>query len=208
MTPLGRKQAAALAPQVQHLTSEVNLVATSPLTRTIQTTLLGWPAAIEKLGGRSKIALLPEFQECNDFPCDTGSSAETLSKNSEFEGLDFSKLPQDWTSKQGFWSADRDAIAKRAKWVRQWLRSRPEQTIVLVGHGDILRQVTASQEGPSGYMWRNAEARIFTFDPDTVEGDDAECFLKQEVGKEVAVAGGYGPGSTEADILMTGGQRL
>lgn len=171
----------------------------------MQTTKLGWAPAISRLGGLEKVILLPEFQECNDFPCDTGSSQEILSQDPELHEFNFSHLPPDWTSKQGFWSADRTRIAQRAKWVRQWLRNRPEQTIVLVGHGDILRELTASAEGPSGYMWKNAEARMFTFDPSTVEGD--ECFLWQEKGKEVAVAGGYAPTSTEDDILSVGNEK-
>lgn len=206
LTPLGKKQAAALAPQVEALSQEVDLVATSPLKRTLQTTKLGWAPAISRLGGGlEKVILLPEFQECNDFPCDTGSSREILSHDPELHGFDFSHLPPDWTSKQGFWSADRTRIAQRAQWVRQWLRNRPEQTIVLVGHGDILRELTASAEGPSEYGWKNAEARMFTFDPTTVNGDD--CFLWQEKGKEVAVAGGYAPTSTEDDIWSVGNER-
>lgn len=34
--------------------------------RTMQTTLDGYPDAIKRLGGKSKIVLLPEAQECND----------------------------------------------------------------------------------------------------------------------------------------------
>ncbi|KAI5361229.1 Putative histidine phosphatase superfamily, clade-1 [Septoria linicola] len=202
LTPLGKKQAAALVPQVADIVNEVDLVASSPLKRTLQTTKLGWASAVERLGGLSKVVLVPEFQECNDFPCDTGSAKEVLEQDVELKGFNFSDLPSDWTSKQGFWSADRGLIAKRAKWVRHWLRDRPEKTIVLVGHGDILRELTASSDGASGYMWRNAEARIFTFDPETVDKD--ECFLLQEKGKEVAVAGGYGPTSTEEDIVANG----
>lgn len=44
--------------------------------------------------------------------------------------------------------------------------------------------------------WLNAEAREYVFDPDTLDGD---CFLRQE--EEIAVAGGYAPTSTEADIV-------
>jgi len=94
-----------------------------------------------------------------------------------------------------------DALANRAKWVRQFLRERPENDIVLVAHGDVLRQITATKEGgPSGHMWRNAEVRIFKFDPEWVEKD--ECFLYQE--EDVAAAGGYGPTSTEIDIETSG----
>ncbi|KAK3044224.1 hypothetical protein LTS18_001848, partial [Coniosporium uncinatum] len=41
LTPLGRKQAASLAPQIPSLQSQADLIVTSPLKRTLQTTLLG-----------------------------------------------------------------------------------------------------------------------------------------------------------------------
>lgn len=46
------------------------------------------------------------------------------------------------------------------------------------------------------FRWLNAEAREYVFDQETLDG---ECFLKQE--EEVAVAGGYAPTSTEADVV-------
>lgn len=111
-------------------------------------------------------------------------------------------LTPDWTSKQGFYAPDSESVLKRAQWVRQWLRERPEKEIVLVAHGDVLRQITAGPDGSSSYMWKNAEARIFHFDPKSVDSDD--CFLDQE--RVVAVAGGYLPTSTEMDI--EGGEAL
>ncbi|GAB7360981.1 hypothetical protein MBLNU230_g0964t1 [Neophaeotheca triangularis] len=196
LTPLGKKQATALAPRVAHLSDKIDLVASSPLMRTLQTTKLGWGDAVERLGGLKKVALLPEAQECNDFPCDTGSPKEVLEANSEFSVFDLSKLPSDWTSKEGFWAADPVSLNKRARWVRQWLREKPEQNIVLVAHGDILRQITRTKAGSSTHMWLNAECREFVFDPETVNTDD--CFLHQT--KDVAVAGGYGPTSTELEV--------
>lgn len=203
LTALGKKQAASLATQskVKELAQEADLVVSSPLKRTLQTTKLGWKDAIDRLGGLSKVVCLPQAQECNDFPCDAGSSKEVLEADPEFSGFDLSLLTPDWTSKKGFWGPDPTSIRLRAKWVRQWLRDRPEKTIVLVAHGDILRQLTCSKTGPSGYMWRNAEAMIYEFDQDTL-GD--LCLFKSEKGKSVAVAGGYGPSSTEADILTDG----
>lgn len=204
LTPLGKKQAAALAPQIPQLQKEVDVIISSPLKRTLQTTKLGWGPAVERLGIKNVICL-PQAQECNDFPCDTGSPREVLEKDPEFAGFDLSRLTPDWTSKQGFWSMAPDALANRAKWVRQFLRERPEKDIVLVAHGDVLRQITGTAEnGPSTHMWKNAEARIFKFDPKWVEKD--ECYLYQE--ENVAAAGGYGPTSTEMDIESTGTAQL
>jgi len=133
----------------------------------------------------------------NIVPCDTGSSRDELEKNEEFKGFDLSTLTPDWTSKKGFYAPDPETILARARWVRQWLRERPEQTIVLVAHGDILRQITAGPGGPSSYMWKNAEARLFRFDSESVKTEN--CFLDQE--EIVAVAGGYDPTSSEIDVI-------
>ncbi|KAK5724927.1 hypothetical protein LTR17_013416 [Elasticomyces elasticus] len=201
LTPLGRKQAASLAHQVAHLHEEVEVIATSPLTRTVQTTRSGWGPAIKRLGV-DNVIMLPQAQEVNDFPCDTGRPRKEVEGESHFEGLDLSPLTDDWTSKRGFWAPDDETVAKRAQWVRQWLRSRPEKTIVLVAHGDILRRIVAGPAGPSKVMWNNAEARIYTFDPDFVDAD--ECFLDEK--KVVAAAGGYDLTSTEMDIKLGDGE--
>lgn len=148
LTKLGRKQAASLAPLIPHLQDKVELIITSPLKRTLQTTLLGWGPAIQRLGITNAICH-PAAQECNDFPCDTGVSREELEQISEFAGFNFDRLTPDWISKAGFYSADREAIARRAQAVRQFIRDQPEKEIVLVAHGDFLRQITADARGPS-----------------------------------------------------------
>jgi broad specificity phosphatase PhoE len=195
LTPLGKKQAAAMAPQVKQLQQEAEVVVSSPLKRTLQTTKLAWGPAVERLGIENVICL-PEAQECNAHPCDTGSAKEVLEKDPELKGFNLEKLVPEWTSKQGFWAADYETLQNRAKWLRQWLKNRPENTIVLVAHGDILRRITSTPAGPSEYMWKNAEARIWEFDPKSVDSDD--CWLYQR--ENVAAAGGYGPTSTEMDI--------
>lgn len=195
LTPLGKKQAAAMAPQVGKLQDEAEIIVSSPLKRTLQTTKLGWASAVERLGIENVICL-PEAQECNAHPCDTGSAREVLEKDPELKGFNLENLVPEWTSKQGFWAADYESLQNRAKWLRQWLRNRPEQTIVLVAHGDILRRITSTPDGPSVYMWKNAETRIWEFDPKSVDTDD--CWLYQR--ENVAAAGGYGPTSSDADF--------
>ena len=74
----------------------VDLLVSSPLRRTIQTTLLGFKKQIES---GVKVELLAELQEATELPCDTGSSRDVLEKEELFRGLDFSGLPDDWTSK-------------------------------------------------------------------------------------------------------------
>lgn len=185
------------------LQKEADVIISSPLKRTLQTTYLGWAPAIERLGGLKKVVCLPQAQECNALPCDTGSPREVLEADPEFAVFDLAPLTPDWTSKQGFWAASDEALYNRARYVRQFLRERPEHNIVLVAHGDILRRITARPgKGPSTYQWKNAEVRIFEFDPEYVDTED--CFLHQK--ENVAAAGGYGPTSTELEIEQAEGR--
>ncbi|KAI2777359.1 phosphoglycerate mutase-like protein [Daldinia loculata] len=203
LTPLGKKQAASLARLIPDLQNEADVVISSPLRRTLQTTYLGWAPAVERLGGLKNVVLLPQAQECNGLPCDTGSAKEVLEADPEFAVFDLTPLTPDWTSKKGFWAPSEEALTARARWVRQYLRGRSERNIVLVAHGDILRRITADPlTGPSDYPWKNAEVRIFEFDPQYV--DTEECFLYQK--ENVAAAGGYGPTSTELEIEQAEGR--
>ncbi|KAI2471046.1 phosphoglycerate mutase-like protein [Annulohypoxylon bovei var. microspora] len=203
LTPLGKKQAAFLARLVPDLQKEANVIVSSPLRRTLQTTYLGWAPAIERLGGLKNVVTLPQAQECNNLPCDTGSSREVLERDPEFAVFDLTPLTPDWNSKKGFWAPSDEALVARARWVRKFLRDRPETNIVLVSHGDILREITARPgTGPSDYPWKNAEVRIFEFDPEYV--DSEECFLYQK--ENVAAAGGFGPTSTELEIEQAEGR--
>lgn len=128
-----------MTPELQ---AKAEIIISSGLKRTLQSTKIGYAPAIERLGGLDKVIVLPQLQECNDFPCDTGSARAVLEKDPELQGFDLSQLTPDWTSKQGFYAADDLSLFKRAQWVRQYLRSRPERDIVVMAHGDILRRIT------------------------------------------------------------------
>lgn len=195
MTPLGRRQAETLPSRIPNLQDRVELIVTSPLRRAMYTALLGWKPAIDRLGVEN-IIVLPEAQECCDFPCDTGSPKELLEVDPDFKGLNFSRLTADWTSKKGFWAPDDASLANRAMFVRQYLRDRPEKDIVLVCHGDFLRQLTCDAGGPSRSYWKNVEMRVYRFDPETVNRD--ECFFRLE--EALDATRGYAPRSTEADL--------
>ena len=95
LTPLGEAQCQELS---KEFPSEppVDLLVSSPLKRTIQTTLFGFKKQVES---GAKVELLAELQEAEGFPCDTGSSRDELEKEELFQGLDFSGLPDDWNSK-------------------------------------------------------------------------------------------------------------
>ena len=97
----------------------------------------------------------------HQFVGDTGSAREQLETNPEFAGFNLSDLPADWTSKKGFYAPDAASLANRARFVRRFLRDRPEKDIVLVCHGDFLRQLTCDASGPSHIFWKNAESILW-----------------------------------------------
>ncbi|GBE88271.1 phosphoglycerate mutase-like protein [Sparassis latifolia] len=174
LTALGRAQAASLhayTENIIHTTAE--LLVTSGLRRTLSTTVIGYAALRRRLEAEGKnVIVLPQLQECNDLPCDTGSPRQVLEADPEYAGLDLSLLIPDWTSKRGFYACDAASLKARARWARQWLRSRPERDIVVVGHGDCLRYITQGQNSTS--PWANVEVREYTFavdEEDDVEGD-------------------------------------
>lgn len=152
---------------------------------------------VARLGGRGTVVCLPEAQECNDFPCDTGRSRGELESIPEFRGFNFDRLSDDWNSKRGRWAADAKSVAARAKRVRQFLWERPEREIVVVAHGDILRQITGTGEGPGTYMWRNAEMRVYRFAGSDGGGGEERWLELEQV---VEATGGYGPTSTEMEV--------
>lgn len=67
---------------------------------------------------------------------------------------------------------------------------------MLVAHGDFLRFLTRGATEFSHYPWKNAECKVFVFDPEWVDGE--ECYLREE--KAIVATGGYAPTSTEADL--------
>lgn len=61
LTALGKQQSEALAPQISNLQNEVDLIISSAMKRTLQSTRLGWGPAIERLGIKNVICL-PQAQ--------------------------------------------------------------------------------------------------------------------------------------------------
>lgn len=62
----------------------------------------------------------PDIQERSSLPWDPGSDRQTL--EIAFPSLDFSTLHSGWSSKEGFYSADHNAVNDRARKVRDDLR--------------------------------------------------------------------------------------
>lgn len=111
----------------------VELIVSSPIRRTIYTSLLGFEQDIKNKG--LTIVALPELQETSDLPCDTGSSPDALAKEFANDPVDLHLVHHGWNVKTGKWAPAEQAIAERARVAREWLRSRHEKEIVVVTHG-------------------------------------------------------------------------
>jgi len=181
LTDLGRTQATALR---DTFSSQPDLIAISPLRRTLETALLGLTRP------EIPVVLNADLQETTGYPCDTGSTVPKIeqfvaSHTPSHPDIDFSTVPSDWNSKTGPYAPTNDALAKRAAKVRRWLKARPEKQIVVVTHAGFLRWLT----GGEGGAFENCEWRTYRFD---VEGeDDGEARL-------VPIHGGDGEGDGRA----------
>lgn len=138
LTPHGEHQCLDLRAHFPSRSS-VSLLVTSPLRRTIQTTLLAFDPEVSR--GISCIAL-PEVQETSGLPCDTGSNLSALKEDFKEKPIDFSLVPEDWNSNKGKWAPNSEAIDARCRDARKWLKARNEETIVVVAHGGLMHYLT------------------------------------------------------------------
>ena len=138
LTDMGKEQCQQLARDFPYHKSIGALVA-SPLRRTIYTALYGFHPLIEE---GMRIIALPELCETADVPCDTGSDIELLREEMKNKPVDLSMVKAGWNVKTGKWAPTSDALEKRARESRQWLRARSESEIVVVSHGAILHFLT------------------------------------------------------------------
>lgn len=200
LTELGREQCTYLCKRtLESIQQRADLVVSSPLRRTMTTTLIGYSALLERLRKehpeQPTPILLPLLQERNSHPCDTGSEVEVLQKDPEFAHLDYSTVEKGWNSKTGIYAPEN--CDERARLVRRWLLNRPEKEIVVVrchyccflrpltrrgqvAHGDILRHMLQDQERPLG----NTEVVTCKFAPNDPE--DASL-IALEAGTEASV---------------------
>ncbi|KAB5590610.1 hypothetical protein CTheo_5953 [Ceratobasidium theobromae] len=170
LTPLGRQQCTDFARANTEFQDGLEVIVTSAFRRTLATTLLALPDAYARLAPIGKVVLLPQLQETHDYPCDTGSDRAVLESDPEFRDMpvDWSVLTPDWNSKVGFYAPSREALVARARWVRRYVRSRPEERIVLVGHGGIFREIDGRRTGDPATVasltrWGNVECRVYRF---------------------------------------------
>ena len=142
LTAYGKEQCSNLAETFPYHKS-IGAIVASPLRRTIYTALYGFQPLIEK--GMLVIAL-PEICETADVPCDTGSDVAVLREEMKDKPVDLSRVEEGYNVKTGKWAPTADAIEKRAREARQWLKARPENEIVVVTHGGLLHYLTEDWE--------------------------------------------------------------
>ena len=160
LTPFGEEQCRRLAQNFPYH-DHVELLVTSPLRRTICTTLLGFEPEIKR---GVKVIATPEAQEVGDLACDTGSDVKVLKKEMEGKPVDLSLVHEGWNNKKGKWAAHADAIEARAKEARQWLKSRPEKEVVLVTHGGFLHFFTEDWADTTKFAGRMIITSLFRQD--------------------------------------------
>lgn len=148
LTPHGEEQCRQLSLSFPYKES-ISLIVVSPLRRTIHTALLSLHSPINDR--KVPVIALPELQELGDLACDTGSDLDVLSKEMADTPVDLSLVEKGWEIKKGRWASTGEAIEKRAREARQWLRARPEKEIALVGHGGLLHYLTEDWSGSERY---------------------------------------------------------
>jgi len=194
LTQTGRRQSALLNEDTKDtIQKTAELLLTSGLKRPLQTTILAYPLLRKRLEAAGKpVVVLPQLQECNDFPCDIGSPREELEADPEFSVLDFSLLTPEWRSKEGFYATTVPALTERARWVRRWLRDREEREIIVVAHADVLRYLTDGRN--SEKPWANTEVRGYTFRTD----EDEDAVMVPLLATSIASEGENEPTSSSA----------
>ncbi|BDD61334.1 hypothetical protein MAP00_006382 [Monascus purpureus] len=152
LTDLGNEQCRKLREKFPYH-SDVELVVSSPLRRTIATSLQGFEPVFQSREGL-KLIVHPDLQETSDVPCDTGSNPEVLREEIEKGGLpvDLGLLFDGWNSKKGPYAPTNKEIKNRARAARRWLKARPEKVIVVVTHGGFLHYFTEDWEDSSEYQ--------------------------------------------------------
>ncbi|KAK4183945.1 histidine phosphatase superfamily [Podospora australis] len=156
LTATGFTQAKNLGETFPSLGSTGTIIA-SPLTRTIETTLAAFGSILVSNGGTVPLILDANLQERSALPCDTGS--ETVALTNKFPAVNFTGLNEAenhaWLSKSGAFSADDDAVAKRAGKVRARLieivkgleaKETERKDVVVVTHGVFMKFLVQDPE--------------------------------------------------------------
>lgn len=147
----GREQVRAVASEVARLA--VDLVVTSPLTRAIETAL-----GVSGSGPTVPVIVDALLRERLGDSCDIGRSPLVLAR--EFPTLDFAHLPEPWwyegpLDARGIPMEPWPQVEQRVRQFAEWLRPRPERSILVVSHHGLLRSL-------GGVEVANCELREWT----------------------------------------------
>jgi len=168
---------------------------TSPLRRTLQTTLLGFPKLKERA---VPLEIYPDLQETQAHPCDIGSPRSTLQDwFREDSWLDFSNCIDGWTEKKGKYAPTEEALDARALNIRRQLKRRKERVVTVVCHAGFLRHIICA---PHSHMWGNVEARVYRFEKSSdgnsetslPSENDQALLLRVDRAEELRILGGSG----------------
>ena len=171
LTPRGEGQCATLATNGEEW-RDVALVATSPMTRCVQTSLLAFPElATRARRGEAAFVANEDLRETANYWCDRRRETEELTR--EFgDVVDFSRCPARddlWARYEAIagppdrWTKHREScdlyyVAERTRSFFEWLATRPEENIVVSTHSALLRCLF-SYGHPGGV--RGAPEQIF-----------------------------------------------
>lgn len=168
LTEEGVEQCFLLAEESEFLADAVELVVVSPMNRTIQTAIYGFP----NLLGRVPWIARPEVRETmGQHPCDR--MAPVSQKIANYPDIDFKAL--DGSDRDDAYYSYNDCrepledIEMRGRSFIEWLSSRPEKEIVVVTHSGflltfvnrVLRDYAMDFSERHGEEFRNAELRTF-----------------------------------------------
>lgn len=175
LSELGRAQCGELSKALQEklpedLASNIELIISSAMRRTCETTVLSLGFLIEK---GIPIEAHAGWQENSAKPCDTGSPLAVIA--AEFPQIDFSKVDPvypDKTSAAGEkYKYKKANLLSRAQADLEELYHRPEKVIVVVSHSGFMRQAV------TGDHYFNADFRIYDFEERN--GESGSFKLKQ-----------------------------
>jgi broad specificity phosphatase PhoE len=163
LTPFGEEQCNTLRETFPNH-NNISLMISSPLRRTIYTTLLSFAPALANGHCRPNIIALPELQETSDFPCDTGSDVSKLRKEMKEKHVpvDLSLVKEGWNVKT--WAPSSKALTNRAREARRYIRDRifelqkegeKDPEIIVVTHGGLLHYFTEDWEDSKTYFGKS-----------------------------------------------------
>ena len=151
LSSLGRQQAIEARNQV--LALGIKRVIASPMTRAIET-------AMHIFADGPTIEVDPRAREFLSNSCDVGRSPAALSD--DFPQLTFTHLADHWwhqgtANEHGVAHEPLDVFEQRAGEFRDWLHAQPDQSLAVVGHGNLFKALI-------GRMLNNCEVHAFASD--------------------------------------------